>query len=569
MVLPYEMEASSGDPAPSAERQSRGVVPPSAESLDLLENDLSDLVWETDSRLRYEHALAESARALLTSQRDSALKVVLEALLEATDVTYAFVERNIEDPELGLCSRTVEEVERIPSDESSADDYWSLVPWDRMPTSPAALETGKSFSFLVAELTGPERDLYLEDPFPVVSELDIPIFVQDRWVGLIGFADMIEERVWSNGDIQLLEVAAALIGSYWDRADSEALLRANLQQQERRIRHEQALSRCSTALLGSGAEDALAVALNILLEATESGSVFVERNVEHPDLGWCSSIVQEAPDAGLTDAWELVPWSLMPISHWHLSRGESFAFLIRDLTGVEAETYSRTDAKSELNIPIFVGGEWVGLVGFTDRISEREWDDQEVEFLQTVSEMIAAFWERRAAYEKLEQLIRSKDEFIASVSHELRTPLTVVVGLANELKDNFGQFTADELLEFIGLIAGQGNEVSNIVEDLLVIARADIDMITVLPEPVDLVAHLQAVFGGLETEQDLVIAGGTPLAWCDPGRLRQIIRNLLTNAMRYGGQRVRVELAVKGEQVQLEVCDDGPRARGTGLRNRF
>jgi signal transduction histidine kinase len=531
---------------------------PATESLDLLEQELGDLVWETDTRLRYEHALAQSARALLASPQESALQVVLNALLSATGVNYAFIERNVDDPELGFCSRTVEEVEGAGLEEPPADDYWSLVPWDRMPSSRAVLEKGEPFAFRVDELSSPERELYLGDPFPVVAELDIPIFVRDRWVGLIGFADKTRARVWSEEDLRLLGVAAALIGSYWDRGDSEQELRENLRKQERQVAREKALSRCSAALLKSGTEDALFVALNVLLEATESSSVFVERNVDHPDLGLCSSMILEAPASDPTHMWDMVPWSSMPISYRRLARGEPFAFLIRDLTGVEAETYALSDAKSELDIPILVDGEWVGLVGFTDRVTEREWEDEEVEFLRTVSEMIAAFWERQAAYEKLEQLVRSKDEFIASVSHELRTPLTVVVGLANEMKEGFGQFTDEELSEFVGLIAGQGNEVANIVEDLLVIARADIDRITVLPESVDLEAHVRAVFEGLENDEDLVILGNTPPVWCDPGRLRQIIRNLLTNAMRYGGERVRVELGVLGEQGRLEVCDDGP-----------
>ena len=149
---------------------------PATESLDLLEQELGDLVWETDTRLRYEHALAQSARALLTSPQESALQVVLNALLSATDVNYAFIERNVDDPELGFCSRTVEEVEGAGLEEPPADDYWSLVPWDRMPSSRAVLEKGEPFAFRVDELSGPERELYLGDPFPVVAELNIPIF---------------------------------------------------------------------------------------------------------------------------------------------------------------------------------------------------------------------------------------------------------------------------------------------------------------------------------------------------------------------------------------------------------
>ncbi len=77
----------------------------------------------------------------------------------------------------------------------------------------------------------------------------------------------------------------------------------------------------------------------------------------------------------------------------------------------------------------------------------------------------------------LEDLIRSKDEFIASVSHELRTPLTAVVGLTHELSE--GRVKPEEIPELQALIAQQAQEVSDIVEDLLVAARASADTITI------------------------------------------------------------------------------------------
>ena len=61
--------------------------------------------------------------------------------------------------------------------------------------------------------------------------------------------------------------------------------------------------------------------------------------------------------------------------------------------------------------------------------------------------------ERKQAQERLEALVRSKDELIASVSHELRTPLTSIVGLASELRDRSDEFTEEERAELMGLVA--------------------------------------------------------------------------------------------------------------------
>ena len=68
-------------------------------------------------------------------------------------------------------------------------------------------------------------------------------------------------------------------------------------------------------------------------------------------------------------------------------------------------------------------GVW-GTVGFSNYFEPRTWLDAEVTMLRTAAEMFAAFWERRQARTRLEEMIRSKDEFVAAVSHELRTPLT-------------------------------------------------------------------------------------------------------------------------------------------------
>lgn len=530
-------------------------------SWELLEKELGDLVWETDARLHYEHALSECAQALLSAADELALRKALQALLTATDATYAFVERNVSDPELGFCSLLVDEVETEGLDEPEDDGYWELVPWERMPISRSHLEAGQPFAFNIQDLTGPEAELYLEDPFPVASELDIPIFVESEWIGLVGFADRHRERVWADEDIRLLQIAAALIGTYWRREDTEATLRANLADRERWGKYERALAECSAALLKTGSDHALDLAVTALLEATEATSVFVERNVDHPELGLCTAmLIERSGPNGIVDqeAWALVPWSQLPISFAVLSRGEPFAFLIKDLTGPEAETYAGTIGKSELDIPIFVQGEWAGLIGFSDSVTERHWEQAEIEFLSRAAEMIGAFWERRAAYRRLEQLIESRDEFVASVSHELRTPLTVVVGLANELKESLGDFTRDEVLEFIDLIAEQGGEVANIVEDLLVVARAEIDKVTVIPEQVDLRELVESVVAGLNGERSPEIAGDAPAAWADPLRLRQVLRNLLTNAVRYGGEEVRVELGTMGRRVRVEVCDNGP-----------
>ncbi len=169
--------------------------------------------------------------------------------------------------------------------------------------------------------------------------------------------------------------------------------------------------------------------------------------------------------------------------------------------------------------------------------------------------------ERKRASERLEQLIRSKDEFVASVSHELRTPLTAVVGFAQELRSNMDGFGEEEVEMFIELIAEQSMEVADLVEDLLVAARVDIDKVAVSPEPLNVRDQVEMVLAAWPPDKsDKVSVGGeeNPKAYADPIRLRQIVRNLLTNAHRYGGDRIEVWFTVDRDVVSIEVRDNGP-----------
>lgn len=163
----------------------------------------------------------------------------------------------------------------------------------------------------------------------------------------------------------------------------------------------------------------------------------------------------------------------------------------------------------------------------------------------------------RRESEELADLVREKDEFIATVSHELRTPLTAVVGLANEVLDG-PDLTPHDRRELLELVVAQANEISHLVEDLLVGARAEIGTITVTPEPLDLVAEARTVTSTLDQPIPVEPAAGCGMALGDPVRIRQIIRNLAVNATRYGGPSRRIVIRPgEGGTIRLEVRDNG------------
>ncbi len=159
----------------------------------------------------------------------------------------------------------------------------------------------------------------------------------------------------------------------------------------------------------------------------------------------------------------------------------------------------------------------------------------------------------------LEQSLKARDELIATVSHELRTPLTTVVGLSTELSSAFDDFSEGEARELLYMISDQSLEVATIVEDLLVAARAESGSLMVSVEPVDLHLEAKATLRGLEIEEevDCHTMGVVETVMADSGRVRQIIRNLLVNAKRYGVAPVRVIVRNDEGVVRVEIRDHG------------
>ena len=162
------------------------------------------------------------------------------------------------------------------------------------------------------------------------------------------------------------------------------------------------------------------------------------------------------------------------------------------------------------------------------------------------------------AQTQLQDLIRSKDQLVASVSHELRTPMTSVVGLARELDDRFDDFEYEEIRELLNLMVHESTDVANILEDLLVAARAEVGTISLDMQPLDIYQEISwalttASAGGLASDE--VFEPISVIA--DPGRVRQILRNLVVNARRYGGPSVRVIVEQHGDVVAVSVRDDG------------
>jgi PAS domain S-box-containing protein len=190
---------------------------------------------------------------------------------------------------------------------------------------------------------------------------------------------------------------------------------------------------------------------------------------------------------------------------------------------------------------------------------ERLFTADDINFLLSVANVLAAAIDRSVAKERLEDLLRSKDAFVASVSHELRTPLTVVTGMAHELNERWMNLTDEELGEFTSMLVEQSRDMSDLIEDLLVAARSNIGNVSVRRERVNLETEIGSVLAGFSDTgpSQIAVHTTTGSVTADPIRVRQILRNLISNALRYGGPNIEVSTSREPGTFVVEVNDDG------------
>ncbi|MBT1094464.1 response regulator, partial [Streptomyces sp. Tu102] len=151
-----------------------------------------------------------------------------------------------------------------------------------------------------------------------------------------------------------------------------------------------------------------------------------------------------------------------------------------------------------------------------------------------------------------------KSEFLANMSHELRTPLNSLLILAQLLAQNPSRNLTPKQVEYAGIIHSAGSDLLQLINDILDLSKVEAGKMDVTPECVEvreLVEYVEATFRPMTTQKSLefsvATAPGTPFdLLTDGSRLRQVLRNLLSNALKFteeGGVELRIEPAADGE----------------------
>lgn len=154
---------------------------------------------------------------------------------------------------------------------------------------------------------------------------------------------------------------------------------------------------------------------------------------------------------------------------------------------------------------------------------------------------------------RLESLLRGKDEFVAALGDEIREPLSLLIDLTD-----LAEHSHVSRSETIPRIEVHAREIANIVDDLVVSARADTTPVSVVAQRLDSEALCREVMAAFPESEDFDIELQPLGLWADPVLTSQILRSLLGNAVRYGGPVVGIKTVSSGPDTVIQISDNGP-----------
>jgi signal transduction histidine kinase len=198
--------------------------------------------------------------------------------------------------------------------------------------------------------------------------------------------------------------------------------------------------------------------------------------------------------------------------------------------------------------------------------------DEEVELVALLGRLVATALQNIRAYEaerntveELRRLSALRADFVSLVSHELRSPMAAVIGAARTLQDRWRTLNPDQREAFLALIADETNRLAALIGDVLDTSRIEAGTFNYRFVDVDLARLIEDAVSTASVGQDEVrvraeVSDELPFIRGDSERLRQVLQNLIDNAVKYSpaGDEVAVRARRVDGRVLIEVSDHGP-----------
>ena len=262
--------------------------------------------------------------------------------------------------------------------------------------------------------------------------------------------------------------------------------------------------------------------------------------------------------------------------------------IVNDVTSAEAFLPNPLlpDTKSEMAIPMVVGNDIIGVLDVQGDTANR-FTDEDIRIKTTLAEQIAvaiqnaryfseaqeqAERERETA-ERLREVDRLKSQFLANMSHELRTPLNSIIGYSEVLLDGVDGELTEDAEEDVEAIHNSGKHLLSIINEILDLAKIeagemqldirDVDLVDFAGE---IVRNAQVLVKDKPVEVRLKHDDNIPTIGADPIRLRQILWNLVSNAVKFTEEGdVTVNLHCDDDMIHVGIIDSGVGMTEEGL----
>jgi GAF domain-containing protein len=300
---------------------------------------------------------------------------------------------------------------------------------------------GGIISGIVREMSAAEQKEF--SPQGIVSVLLLPIFLRDRFWGLVGFENCREERIFSRNEETIMRSAAEL----WAGAIVRNEMERDISDKNKLL---SALNRISAIMLQTDTgnfERSLYEGMGILADAMHVDLVRIWKNhtIDGEIFGslqyewWKNAGLQRSREYEITISYNKV------VPGWidRMLQGQVISGLARDMPATEQAQLATSGTLSILMVPVILRNEFWGCIGFDDCHRERAFSSNEEAIMRSAAQLWAsaimrADMEReiseknielRDALEQATIASKAKSEFLANMSHEIRTPLNAITGM--------------------------------------------------------------------------------------------------------------------------------------------
>jgi signal transduction histidine kinase len=227
--------------------------------------------------------------------------------------------------------------------------------------------------------------------------------------------------------------------------------------------------------------------------------------------------------------------------------------------------------RSRVVAPLQLGARAIGALAVV-RSAASSFSQEEVDLLTLLGRFVATSVQNIRAYEaehrtveELRRLSTLRADFVSMVSHELRSPMAAVIGASRTLEQRWRELSPEQRSSFLSLIAGETTRLASLIGDVLDTSRIEAGTFSYSFGELDLGELVldsasAAQLGHDEVRVEAKVATTLPSVHGDRERLRQVLVNLIDNAVKYSPTGETVTLAASAENgvVQIDVRDRGP-----------